>query len=176
MSSFRFIQPALPRRMVLGAGCGVIALLTLAGFGLVAAAQNQRDEIADLNATIARAEAAGPTTTTGLPDSAFYTGDTPQLAQAVLQSNLQSLAQAHSINIEVMRADQIDQIDGFVRLNMTLNGVAPETELGAFLHGLAVLEPIVVINEISLRRARQMRRNTERRVSFQLQLYGLSQR
>ena len=176
MSSFRFVQPALPRRIVLGVGCGLIALLTLLGFGLVAAAQNQRAQIADLNATIARAEALGSASTKGLPDTAFYTGDTPQLAQAVLQSNLQSLAQAHRINIDVMRADQINQIDGFVRLNLTLNGVAPETELGALLHGLSVLEPIVAINQLSLRRARESRRNAQRRVSFQIQLYGLSQR
>ncbi|MEL7181364.1 MAG: GspMb/PilO family protein [Pseudomonadota bacterium] len=176
MSSFRFTQPALPRRIVLGAGCGIIAILTVVGFALVAAAQNQRDQIADLTTTIARAEALGPDGTKGLPDSAFYTGETPQLAQAVLQSNLQALAQAHRINIDVMRADQIDQIDGFVRLNLTLNGVAPETELGAFLHGLSVVEPIVVINQISLRRARESRQTEERRVSFQIQLYGLSQR
>lgn len=176
MSGFRFLQPALPRRIVWIVGYGLIAVITLIGFVLVAGADARNEQIADLRNVIERSAAVTGSNSAGLPPSAFYVGDTPQLAQAVLQTNLQSLADTHRIQIDVIRADQIDQIDGFVRLNLTLSGVAPETELGSFLHGLSALEPIVVLNEISLRRARDSRRDTPRRVSFEMQLYGLSQR
>jgi hypothetical protein len=178
MSDFRFRQPALPRRIILFAGYGLVALIGLIGLVLMSGASARKSEIAEMRTVIARADAMmqGSENGNGLADSAFYTGDTPQLAQAILQTNLQNLAEAHDILIEVIRTDQIEQIDGFVRLNLTVNGVAPESELGAYLHGLSALEPIVVIEQISLRRARATRSSPERRVSFQLQLYGLSQR
>jgi len=178
MSAFRFTKPALPRRMVLFAGYGLVAVVTLIGLTLLSGASARNDRIAEMETMIARAEATAQSgnTGTGLDASAFYTGDTPQLAQALLQTNLQNLAETQSINIDVIRTEQIEQIDGFVRLNLTLNGVAPETELGTFLHGLAVLEPIVVIEQIGLRRARNSRSDAQRRVSFQIQLYGVSER
>lgn len=178
MSAFRFIKPALPRRIVLVTGYGLVAVITLIGAILLSGASARNERIADMNAVIARADAAAQAgdTGTGLDASAFYSGDTPQLAQALLQTNLQTLAETESINIDVIRTEQIEQVDGFVRLNLTLNGVAPETELGTFLHGLSELEPIVVIEEIALRRARSSRSDTQRRVSFQIQLYGVSER
>jgi len=176
MSAFRFLKPALPQRIVLLSGYALIGVIALIGLALMSGADGRKSQMAEMQQVIARAAQVTESTTVGLPDTAFYTGETPQLAQAVLQSNLQALAEANRISIDVMRADQIDQIDGFVRLNLTLTGVAPEPDLGGFLHGLAVLEPIVVISEISLRRARENRRNAQRRVSFQVQLYGLAQR
>lgn len=176
MSAFRFLQPTLPRRIVWIVGYGLIALVALIGLVLIAGADGRNNQIADLQDVIARAETLSGTNGAGLPPTAFHVGDTPQLAQAVLQTNLQSLADRHRILIDVIRADQIDQIDGFVRLNLTLSGVAPETELGSFLHGLSALEPIVVLKEIALRRARDNRRDGPRQISFEMELYGLSQR
>ena len=74
-----------------------------------------------------------------------------------MQTNLQELAQSFDIQIEVIRADEIEQIDGFVRLNLTLNGVAPEQRLGEFLHGIGTLEPMVIVEQLNLRRARTSR-------------------
>jgi hypothetical protein len=178
MSAFRFTKPTLPRRMVLFAGYGLVAVITLIGVILLSGTSARNERIAEMEAVIARADAAGQNgpTGTGLPPSAFHTGDTPQLAQALLQTNLQNLAETESIDIDVIRTEQIEQIDGFVRLNLTVNGVAPETELGTFLHGLSVLEPIVVVEQIALRRARSTRTNPQRRISFQIQLYGVSER
>ena len=178
MSGFRFARPTRPARFVMLLGYGIVGLIALLGLWAVSATAAYRAEMDDMQAVIARAAAVteGSTVAGDLANDAFYTGDTPQLAQAILQTNLQNLAEAHSIAVEVIRTDQIEQIDGYVRLNLTVNGAAPETELAAFLHGLAALEPIVLIKELTLRRARATRSNAQRRVSFQLQLYGMAQR
>lgn len=171
-----FARPALPRIVALSAAYGLAALFTLLSLVLMSGHDDRRASLAEMEAVIARAETAASGGGTGLGAEAFYTGETPQLAQAALQTDLQALAEAHSIEIEVIRADQIEQIDGFVRLNLTLNGVAPETELGSFLAGLAAMEPMVVVEQLNLRRARASRTNAERRVTFQAELFGVSNR
>lgn len=176
MTAFQFAQPKLPRRVALGAACGLAGLCTLVAFALIAGNGERRTEIAEMEAVIARAEGAGDAGANGLPPSAFYTGETPQLAQAALQTDLQALAETHSIEIEVIRADQIEQIDGFVRLNLTLNGIAPENELGRFLHGLAAMEPIVVVEQMSMRRTRSSRSETVRTIAFEAEVFGLANR
>ncbi len=176
MSDFRFANPALPHRVALAAGYGLACLMTLAALWLISGAADRRAAIAEMEAVIARAGTAGGPDGAGLPPAAFYAAETPQLAQAALQTDLQGLAEVHAIEIEVIRADQIEQIDGFVRLNLTLNGIAPEAELGPFLLGLAAMQPIVVIEQLNLRRARTSRTNAERHVAFEAALYGLSQR
>jgi Type II secretion system (T2SS), protein M subtype b len=174
MTGFQFAQPGLPRRVVLGAGYGLAGLCALLALLLISGHDNRRAAIAEMEAVIARADDAGPGGAAGLAATAFYTGETPQLAQAALQTDLQALAETHSIEIEVIRADQIEQIDGYIRLNLTLNGLAPETELGRFLHGLAAMEPIVVVEQLTLRRARTSRSEAERKIGFQAQLFGLA--
>jgi Type II secretion system (T2SS), protein M subtype b len=176
MSAFVFMKPALPRIVALSAAYGLAGLFTLLALVLMSGNDDRRASIAEMEAVIARAETAAAGGGSGLGPTAFYTGDTPQLAQAALQTDLQALAETHSIEIEVIRADQIEQIDGFVRLNLTLNGVAPETELGPFLHGLASMEPIVVVEQLNLRRARTSRTEAERKVTFQAELFGVSDR
>lgn len=176
MTAFHFAKPDLPRRVALGAGYGVAALCTLLALALITGQDDRRAEIAEMEAVIARAEGAGASGGSGLAPEAFYTGETPQLAQAALQTDLQALAETHSIEIEVIRADQIEQIDGFVRLNLTLNGIAPEAELGRFLHGLAAMEPIVVVEQLTLRRARTSRTDAERKITFQAEVFGLANR
>jgi len=162
--------------VILFAGYAAAAVCTLLSLTLIAGHDSRRAEIAEMEALIARVEGAGPGGATGLEPAAFYSGETPQLAQAALQTDLQALAEAHSIEIEVIRADQIEQIDGFVRLNLTLNGIAPETEIGRFLHGLAAKEPIVVIESLSLRRTRTSRTDADRKIAFETRLFGLANR
>jgi hypothetical protein len=176
MTAFHFSDPGLPRRVALGAVYGVAGLCTLLALSLIAGHNDRRAVIAEMKDVVARAEGIESSGGTGLPPQAFYTGETPQLAQAALQTDLQALAEIHSIEIEVIRADQIEQIDGFVRLNLTLNGVAPEAELGRFLHGLAALSPIVVIEDLSLRRVRTTRTDADRKIAFQAELFGLAGR
>lgn len=172
MSTFHFANPDLPRRVTLWFGAAVGAVIVLFGLIMVAAASDRLGSIADKQATIARAEALSGSLASGLSDDAFFPGETPQLAQAAVQTSLQALAEAHRISIEMIRADEIEQIDGVVRLNLAINGIAPEAELGAFLYGLASMTPIVVIEDLTLRPARTSRTNPERRITFQASLYG----
>ena len=178
MSGFRFARPSRPGLVVSVLGFGAVAVIALIGLLAARATFSQQAEIADMQALIAREAASSRTgaTTGGLTDDAFFTSETPQLAQAMMQTDLQNLADTLGISVEVIRTDQIEQIDGFIRLNLTISGTAPETELGAFLHGIAALEPIVLVDEVTLRPARVTRTSTVRRVSYQLQLYGLSKR
>ena len=176
MSDFRFARPAAPRRMVYVAGYGLTAIIALAGYLFWSATTARQAAIADMQATIARAAALSSAPANGLGPDAFHTGDTPQLAQAALQTNLQALAESFGIQIEVIRADEIEQIDNVVRLNLTVNGVAPESRLGEFLHGLVALKPMVVVEQLNLRLARTSRSDPERRIAFQAQLYGMAER
>ncbi|MEM7752379.1 MAG: type II secretion system protein GspM [Pseudomonadota bacterium] len=172
MSAFHFANPDLPRRVALCFGGAVAVAIVLFGFIMLGAANNRLGSIADKESIIARADALSGTLASGLSDDAFFPGETPQLAQAAVQTSLQGLAEAHRIDIEMIRADEIEQIDGVVRLNLTINGIAPEAELGAFLYGLASMNPIVVIEDLTLRPARTSRTNPERRITFQASLYG----
>ncbi|MEM7719353.1 MAG: GspMb/PilO family protein [Pseudomonadota bacterium] len=172
MSTFHFANPDLPRKLSLGAGTALAAVFVLFGLLMMSAANGRLDAIADKETLIARADVMSGRAAGGLSDDAFFPGATPQLAQAAVQTSLQTLAEAHRIDIEMIRADEIEQIDGIVRLNLAINGVAPETELGAFLYGLASMNPIVVIEDLTLRAARTSRTNPERRIAFQASLYG----
>ena len=172
MSAFHFAKADLPQTVSLAVWSGIAAIAVGFGLMMLGAANDRLGAIADKSATIARAEAVSGRISGGLADSAFFEGETPQLAQTALQSSLQALAQSHRIDIEMMRADEIEQVDGLVRLNLAINGIAPEAELGAFLYGLASMNPIVVVEGLTLRAARASRTNPERRVVFQAKLYG----
>ena len=172
MSTFHFANPDLPRKISLVTGGLVAGVFVLFGLAMLGAANNRLESIADKQTTIARAASLTGSLSGGLSDDAFFPGQTPQLAQAAVQTGLQALAQAHRIDIEMIRADEIEQIDGVVRLNLAINGIAPEAELGAFLYGLASMNPIVVIEDLTLRPARTSRTNPERRIAFQASLYG----
>lgn len=172
MSGFHFRNPDLPRKVALGFGIGAAAILALLGVAMVSAANARVDTIATKNDTIARAAAMSNGGLGGLSEDAFFPGATPQLAQATVQTSLQALAETHRVDIEMIRADEIEQIDGVVRLNLAINGIAPEAELGAFLHGIAAMRPILVVEDLTLRVARTSRTNPERRVVFNASLYG----
>ena len=172
MSTFHFAKPDLPRQVGTTALVGGVGLMSLIAVTIVGLANDRRAAIADKQALITRAETLGTDSARGLSNDAFFSGDTPQLAQAALQTDLQALAESHRIDVEMIRADEIEQIDGLVRLNLTINGVAPEVELGSFLTGLATMEPIVIVEDLSLRPARTSRTNPERRIAFTASLYG----
>lgn len=176
MTDFFFIRRELPRQLVVATGFAIAGLITAAAVFLMFTANARSAATADMKDTIQRANLLKEVGAAGLASDAYYKGETPQLAQAALQTDLQKLAEEHSIQIEVMRADEIEQIDGVVRLNLTLNGVAPEPELGAFLHSISLQKPIVIVDQLTLRRARTTSRTQARRVAFQTQLFGILKR
>ncbi|MEJ6402878.1 GspMb/PilO family protein [Yoonia sp. 2307UL14-13] len=176
MSDFQFAKSTAPARAVYVAGIiGVTALIAIGLLALTGGSDRLADRAQNRD-IIARAAALSNRGQVGLAQDQFYTGDTPQLAQAALQTNLQTLAESFGIQIDVIRADEIEQIDNMVRLNLTLNGVAPEEELGEFLHGVGTLKPAVIVEQLSLRRARTARSEQGRKIAFQTRLYGMALR
>lgn len=180
MSDFRFARPDHPRRAVLLAGAALVGAGLIVAWAAASGARTTLTDIVALQETVARAEAqrdvsAGERSGASA-EALFYAGDTPQLAQAALQTDLQALAEAHDIAVEVMRADQIEQVDGLVRLNLSMTATVPEAQLGTFLQAVAARSPILVVEDVNLRRARATRRNDDRRVAMQMQLFGVLRR
>jgi len=175
MSTFTFHNPALVRRfgtlLVIGTAIGLLILtliITNVARNKYAAIDSQRD-------TIARAEAATQNETRAQGAITFYESETPQLAQSQMQSDMQELADQNQVRLEVIRADQVEQLNGSLRLALTLNGVVQESQLGGFLEALASHEPMIVVDSISLRRARSTNRGTdERPLAIQLKLSGFA--
>lgn len=177
MSEFVFQNPSAVKRvgtaLVVGSSV-LIILIALSVWNFVSARFNN---IRDLNATIARAEQLATSSQSNNALISFYESETPQLSQAQMQSDMQALAQEYQLRLEVIRADQIEQFEGNVRLALTLNGVVPEEQLGGYLQNLAVHEPMIMVDSINLRRARSTRNAQDSRpLAIQLKLSGFARR
>ena len=93
------------------------------------------------------------------------------MSQSEMQSDMQDLAGEFNVRLEVIRADQVEQVANNVRMVLTLNGVVSESQLGGYLVALARHEPMIVVDNIGLRRARSPNRNQdERLLAIQLKL------
>jgi replicative DNA helicase len=175
MSEFIFQNPAAVRRF--GSGLVIatsVVLICLALFVWSFVAQRYAD-VADLRSTIARSEQISAAAQSNSAQISFYQSDTPQLSQSQMQSDMQELAQEYQLILEVIRADQIEPLEGNVRMALTLNGVVPESQLGGYLQSLANHDPMIIVDSINLRRARSTNRNAdERPLAIQLKLSGFS--
>lgn len=175
MSSFTFHNPTLVRwfgtLLVIGTSVFLILLTLL----LANVARGNYAEIAEQQETILRAERVASQQVSPEILSKFYTADTPQLAQSLMQTEMQALAQQSQVRLEVIRADQIEQLNGALRMALTLNGVVLESQLGGFLESLAAHEPEIIVETINLRRARSTNRSVDNRpLSIQLKLSGFT--
>jgi len=175
MNSFTFHNPTLVRRVGTLLIMGCAAALVVIALIMVLVARNNYNGISDQLETIARAERA--TTAEGRPASGtpFYIADTPQLAQSQMQTEMQALAQQNQVQLEVIRAEQIEPINGALRMSLTLNGVVLESQLGAFLNSIAAHEPMIVVESVSLRRARSTNRTIDNRpLAIRMKLSGFT--
>ncbi len=173
MSSFTFHNPALVRRFGTVIVIGTSIVLILLAVILANIARGKYDSIADQQDTIARSERAAAQGSNNASQATFYSAETPQLAQSQMQSDMQDLAQQNQVILEVIRADQIEQLNGSLLMALTLNGVVPENQLGGYLEGLAKHEPVIVVESISLRRARSTNRGVDDRpLAIRLKLNG----
>ena len=175
MSSFTFYNPQLVRRfgtlMVIGTSVLLVLLMLL----LANVVRGKYNDITELQTTIIRAERYTVAQDSPTVTSSFYSSDTPQLAQSQMQSDMQALADQNQVVLEVIRANQIEELNGALRLALTLNGVVPESQLGAYIASLASHEPMIVVESISLRRARATRRGVDNRpLAIQLKLSGFA--
>lgn len=175
MSEFVFQNPSAVRRVGTTLVIGASVIIVLAALLVWSFVTQRFDNIADLNATIARAEQLSAASQSNSAQISFYQSETPQLSQSQMQSDMQDLAQQYQVRLDVIRADQIEQIAGNVRMALTLNGVVPENQLGGYLQNLAAHDPMIVVDSINLRRARSTRTAPdERPLAIQLKLSGFS--
>ncbi|MEL6682762.1 MAG: GspMb/PilO family protein [Pseudomonadota bacterium] len=177
MSAFVFQKPNAVRRFGVALIILTCLVLMLAAFALTNLVTERYDRIAELNETIARADQLAANSAQDVTEIGLYENETPQLSQAEMQSDMQELAEEYQVSLEVIRADQIEQLPGNVRLALTLTGVVREEQLGAYLLSIANHDPMIVVDSINLRRARTNNRATgERPLAIQLQLSGFSAR
>jgi hypothetical protein len=156
--------------MLVGA-LGVVAACGVA-FALVSNARDQQAETRDMKDLIGRASVLE---TSAAPETDLYfQAQTPQLAQADLQTALQSIARSHGAEIDVTQTQDVVRVDGLVHLNLTINGTVPDANLGAFLAALDAARPVILVDELSLRRTRGTRSDAPRQVAFQFSLHGVS--
>lgn len=175
MGGFTFHNPALVRRFgtVLVVGTSILLIILTLVMTNIA-----RSKYAGINAqqdAIAMAERASEAESASQSQATFYVSETPQLAQSQMQSDMQELADQFDVRLEVIRADQVEPLNGSLRLALTLNGVVQESQLGGFMENLANHDPMIVVESISLRRARSSNRNAdERPLAIQLKLSGFA--
>ena len=171
MSSFTFQNSAAVRRV----GTTIILLssaaLILLAFLIWSVIASRYDRLSSMNGTIARAEQLLQASQSNQAQVSLYENETPQLSQSEMQSDMQDLAGEFNVRLEVIRADQVEQVANNVRMVLTLNGVVSESQLGGYLGALARHEPMIVVDNIGLRRARSTNRNQEERLlAIQLKL------
>ncbi len=175
IDNFTFHNPGLVRRfgtlLVVGTAF-VLLLLTLL---LTSVARNGYASMDTQRAAIAQAEAATERQGNAGVGITFYESETPQLAQSQMQSDMQALADQNQVQLEVIRADQVEQLQGALRLTLTLNGVVAENQLGGFLESLASHDPMIVVDSIVLRRGRSSSQGIDDRpLAIQLKLSGFT--
>jgi hypothetical protein len=175
MNSFAFHNPALVRRFGTILVVGTSALLIVLAIILANVVRGNYDDIAAQQDTIARAERVTDQQSDRPESTTFYSAETPQLAQSQMQTDMQAIAEQNQVRLEVIRADQIEELGGSLRMALTLNGVVPESQLGAYLTSLASHEPMIVVESVSLRRARATDRRVDSRpLAIQLKLSGFA--
>ncbi len=172
MSEFHFAKPSAPARAVLLAQLGLILVIAFSLMLVWSMLQSRADQARDYRDVIAQRDIL-MNSETALDRSGvmFFEQDTPQLAQAEFTDTLQALAEAYEIELEVLQAEEVARVNGMVQLTMVISGAVPEARLGDFLSALANARPVILADDMSLRRARILsRRVQDRKVAFQLDL------
>lgn len=169
---YRFHPPGLVAwtRRLASVAFAVLGLAVL-GLGMTMVTAQQRN-IAELQSRIARVsdlpERADSAETT------FLAAENPNIAQTRLQTQIQELAAAHALEIDVIRATQVEDQGRALALGITLNGALPEGQLAGFLTALAASEPKILLKSLDMRRARvTSRRDPTRKLALRLGLEGL---
>ena len=172
MNMYRFHDPARVTRARIGVFAALVlgAVLVLAlGMSLV---WSSKQNIADLESRIARVDALPQTG--AAPETVFLTAESPNIAQTLLQTQVQEIAAAHQLEIEVIRSDELEDQGRAIALGILLNGVIPEGEFAGFLTSLDAARPRILVDTLDLRRARvTSRRDPAPKLALRMGLKGV---
>ena len=172
MTQFNFANEAAPIRTLLIAKALVIGVLGFLAFAAWSMIQTNAAEIGNLENVIAQQEVVASQADATADDSdLYYVAETPQLAQAALSDTVQQIADRLGIELEILRAGDTEKVNDLVQLNLVVSGVVPEPALGQFMNEIATVRPVLILEDMNLRRARDLSRAVKvRKVAFQLDL------
>ena len=173
MNMYRFHDPALVARTRTGLfalmGLGTLAAVTL-GLWL---AWSTGQTIADLQSRIDRVSTLSPAEAPA-GDEMFLAAESPNIAQTRLQPQIQEIAAAHALEIDIIRSEEIADQGRRLHLGVTLNGVIPEDRFAGFLTDLEAATPKILVDSYDLRRTRvTSRRDTTRKLALRMGLKGM---
>lgn len=172
MNMHRFYDPNLVGRARMGLwGAGALAAALVLVAGLYLAYEQQRT-IVDLQDRIDRVQALpkGGAASNDL----FLAAESPNIAQTRLQTQIQDLAAAHALEIDVIRVTDVEDQGRTIALGILLNGIIPEDRLAGFLSALESATPKILLDNMDMRRARvTSRRDPTRKIALRLGLKGL---
>ncbi len=178
MSDFRYRNRDAPKLAFAGLLAVLGLVILIIGGRLWGAQGDYRAEVIRSERLIERADesrAGGGSISFG--ETAFYRAETPQAAQAQLQSDMQQLADQHALSIEVMQPGEIEARGDLLRIPLTLNGAISERTLGQFFADLMARQPYVIVEEYAVRRQRGVRPGSgPRLVSLSVKLYAMTAR
>ncbi|MEL6480619.1 MAG: GspMb/PilO family protein [Pseudomonadota bacterium] len=167
MSEFRFPNPSRAK-LAFGAFATVVALgLGTLGLEAIAAINALETEIEDQKALLSRARLAEA------PAQAIdaYRASTAEEARARFQTDLQGLADEAGLAIETLDTAELVLVNGMVRMGITIKGSIIESELATLLVALDAARPFMLVEGITLRRARGQRsKTTPRELPIRLEI------
>ncbi|MEL7172462.1 MAG: GspMb/PilO family protein [Pseudomonadota bacterium] len=167
MSEFRFPNPSRAK-LAFGAFATVVALgLGTLGLEAIAAINALETEIEDQKALLSRARLAET------PAQAIdaYRASTAEEARARFQTDLQGLADEAGLAIETLDTAELVLVNGMVRMGITIKGSIIESELATLLVALDAARPFMLVEGITLRRARGQRsKTTPRELPIRLEI------
>ena len=172
MSEFKFRTSSGPMRALFAMNLAIVVLAAgTASFAWNAIKSND-ETIAGLKQTVAQQQSVTASAGEGADGAGLLIeADTPQLAQATLSENVQKIADDLGLELEILRAGDVERADGMIKLNLVVSGVVPEPALGEFMSRISAERPVLVAGDMTLRRARDITRASEvRMIAFQLDL------
>ena len=162
--AFVFGDPGAVERLGVQLRVASWLAVALAAVLLLTLLSDRRAEVAALSAEIASAEAlTARASAAGRAPTRLIEAATPQEAQSTQQAALRALAEAHVLDVEVMRTTELETVGGLGSVGLVLTGALPEPALEGFLASLGTASPLFEVTALDLRRARAVSRADPRR-------------
>lgn len=123
---------------------------------LASSIYEQRSALAQLQAAVARAQAARDGSSRGVSagggaEQRLFKAATPSEFQSQLQSHVKDVAAKHNVTVDALQTMNAERAGGLNKLTLRLDAVIPNAAIGPFLAELATGEPLVLLQSMELR-------------------------